>query len=549
MPKIYPGSNEVVFQGETLKYFCKESENDRRKVILIFSGFRPAGTLDFFGNSIKPIRNEVIWLHDAFGENSTESYYLFSRGENGPERAVTEFIDNLISERGITRQDVIVAGFSKGGSAALYFAYKLGLGACVTGVPQFAIGSYVKNNWPAKYSDFSGDRDDFIEIADKYIRECIEESEAAPPVYLITSEADPQYKHEILPNLSLLADSKHFNMVKTESKLVGSHVEVTPYNVPMIQSLFLMLSEGIEPRFGLVQNGFNEDPQKNYEINAESRFDAYLNELKILDGYVSLEYDSIIRGVTNDKHGLTDRRISIGESFVIPTGSIYAEENSKKYYQSSWVDYSYTRTRPVDSQGIALECFPEGVNLIVAQTRSRISGGSWIETPIVSKREFTELIFWGGYYYWFQCGVQGVYISKFPINSIMQLKPDPLWNKLHKIEVDNKNRTMEIQGRLLPHGVTAGKWGEVYYQLLFESDTSTIKLEPLGQLERPIKNYPPSTNKSYFSNRYNSPISLESLESGKWTVQVIGRSSQMIFSSGSLAVLNVDKKSIQLQKI
>lgn len=394
MPKINAGNQEIVLHGHTVKYFCKPSENDRRKVIIIFSGFRPAGTLDFFGNSVKPIRNEVIWIHDSFGEKGSMSYYLFNKGKNGPENAIADFIDIVAEDRGITRQDIILAGFSKGGTAALYYAYKLGVGACVVTVPQFAIGSYVKNYWGGIYSEFSGDQEDFIEMADAYISNGIQESEVKPHIYLITSDADPQFETEIQPNLELLTSNENFNLIKTESTLVSNHVEVTPYNVPTIQSLFLLLSEGIIPKIGFSENGITEEPRITYEISADNDFDAYLADLKVADGHMSIVYDSIVRGVTNDRHGLTDRRISIGESFTAMMGSIYAAENSKKYYQSQFHDYSHTRTRPVDPQGILLENLPEGTHLIVAQTKARNGGGNWLETPLVSKRKFSDLVFW-----------------------------------------------------------------------------------------------------------------------------------------------------------
>lgn len=550
MGKIRAGSNEEVFEGETLKYFCKESENDRRKIILIFSGFRPAGTLDFFGNSIKPIRNEVIWLHDSFGMNGTESYYLFSNGQNGPECSVTSFIDALAQERGIDRKDIISAGFSKGGSAALYYAYKLGLGGCITSVPQFAIGSYMKNHWVKKFQDYSGGQAGFIDMADQYIRKCIEDSNFNPPVYLITSFADDQYETEIKPNLKLLSSKDNFNLIVTDSPLVGRHVEVTPYNVPTIQSLFLMLSEGIFPEIGVVHNGSTAEAPANYEISENTPFEAYLDEISINGGRLQLVYDSILRGVTSDKHGLTDRKILIGKSLEVLAGSIFSEENTKKYYRSKLVDYSFTKTRVLEPQGVLLDNLKEGTHQIIAQTRKRgaDSDTAWLETPIVSRSEITKLIFWKDNYFWIKGSPNGVFISRFRIENMLMPKIDEVWNTVNKLAVDEDTNTLEIQGRLLPHGVTAERWGEVYYQLLLQNNKLDNHVVALGQLERPLENYPATINKSFYSNLYAQPVRLDGLSEGTWEIRVVGHNAQVAFTSGIIATLHIDNGSIFLQR-
>lgn len=154
-----------------------------------------------------------------------------------------------------------------------------------------------------------------------------------------------------------------------------------------------------------------------------------------------------------------------------------------------------------------------------------------------------------GYYYWFQCNDQGAYITKKPVNELPAISPDATWNVIHKLEINNENKTLEIQGRLLPHGVIAGQWGDVHYQLVFQKESTDTWAESLGQLERPVDGYSSTTSKSYFSNFYNSPIKLDGLSDGQWTIQVVGRAEHMIFSSGPVAKLKIENSSVELTKL
>ena len=52
-----------------------------------------------------------------------------------------------MKELGMEKDQVTVTGFSKGGSAALYYGLKLGIRNIICAVPQIYIGNYIDNNW------------------------------------------------------------------------------------------------------------------------------------------------------------------------------------------------------------------------------------------------------------------------------------------------------------------------------------------------------------------------------------------------------------------
>src|SRR5699024_7599995 len=59
-------------------------------------------------------------------------------------------------------------------------------------------------------------------------------------VVLLTSPADAQYLTEAAPLAGLLSGYENFFTVSTLSPLVTKHVDVTPYDVPLINALLLL---------------------------------------------------------------------------------------------------------------------------------------------------------------------------------------------------------------------------------------------------------------------------------------------------------------------
>lgn len=134
------------FSGTTgkLRYKYRQGNSDRNHLLIIFSGFRHKGTLDFGGDAIESIRHNVLWVYDEFGEEEENCYYLLQKGSFIPLNTVVEFLEKISESYGISFENMTFAGFSKGGSAALYFGLRFDVGAVIATVPQLYIGSYVQ---------------------------------------------------------------------------------------------------------------------------------------------------------------------------------------------------------------------------------------------------------------------------------------------------------------------------------------------------------------------------------------------------------------------
>lgn len=130
---------------------------------------------------------------------------MLEGGKFGPREIVDNFIDEVRRELGLEFHNLTYAGFSKGGTAAIYFGLRHQVGAIITTVPQFYLGSYAKKNWP-KVFDFMRDKAKDLNqqqsTFDALLPECLAQNKnSVSHLYIFTSRSDAQFPVEIEPNL------------------------------------------------------------------------------------------------------------------------------------------------------------------------------------------------------------------------------------------------------------------------------------------------------------------------------------------------------------
>ena len=125
--------------GVLVKYKHKPKKYDFRHLIIVFSGFLKTtpGNYDF-ANALNDCPCDIIWINDNF--EGKYSYYLANNMDFKIETAIIELISVMVKSNKLTLKDVTVTGFSKGGSAALYYGIKLNISNIVATVPQIYIG-------------------------------------------------------------------------------------------------------------------------------------------------------------------------------------------------------------------------------------------------------------------------------------------------------------------------------------------------------------------------------------------------------------------------
>lgn len=246
--------HEIINNVEIL-YKYKDRKYDNKHLIFVFSGFLANRDLDYdFENVLEHCPARIIWLKDLFRQDY--SYYLCQNMDFSYSDALSKFIENKILEFGMSRQDVTFTGFSKGGSAALYFGIKHNIKNIVVTVPQINIGNYIINHHPRVAKHILGDvqNKENIDKLNNIILQAIEQDKNNDRnIYLLSSKADEQYPTEILPNLEKLGKYKNFNLLMSNSLLVTEHKDVTPYHVPLLLGIYYSLAQGAIPKYGNIE--------------------------------------------------------------------------------------------------------------------------------------------------------------------------------------------------------------------------------------------------------------------------------------------------------
>jgi len=242
--------------GIEIKFKKKNRKYDTKHLIVVFSGFGGTGefTYDFEG-ALQDCPADILWIKDDFFEHCT--YYLCKGMNFSVEFAVHDFIKKNLEELNLTKEQCTVAGFSKGGSAALYFGTKYNIKNILSTVPQFYVGSYARKNWPVVANHMMGEDSEInVKAIDHLITDVIKEDKILDKnIYLLTSCADKQYMPEIAPNLSSLIKYKNFNLLLSTSILVREHNQVTVHHLPLILGILYSLAQGAAPRYGYTELG------------------------------------------------------------------------------------------------------------------------------------------------------------------------------------------------------------------------------------------------------------------------------------------------------
>lgn len=230
-----------------IKYLFKPRKYDCNYLIVVFSGF---GATDYFTydlkNSLLQINANVLWIKDDFNENVA---YYYAVNNSQIHNKINKFIENFAKEINIEKKNIILSGFSKGGSAALFYGALYNYKNIISTVPQFKISDYCLK---------SKKEDVLVHIGVEYnqlnkiILDSIQsDTNLEKNIYFLTSEADEQYISQVESNLKYLYKYENFNLFYSQSILVRSHNQVTSHHLQLIMSWLYSLISGAIPKYGI----------------------------------------------------------------------------------------------------------------------------------------------------------------------------------------------------------------------------------------------------------------------------------------------------------
>ncbi len=182
------------------------------ELLIVFSAFpskNRSATYQYV-NSFKYLDVNKLYIMDNFGPNkSGGSYYLAHNKDFYIEKAVSQLIENVINKLGIDKRNVITAGTSKGGFAALYFAFKYELGNVVAGAPQTLLGNYLSERKKSCFEYIAGNiNESNINYLNSLLYDAVNNSNNKPNVFLHVGKGEHHYSEHVIPFCEHLNDKQ-----------------------------------------------------------------------------------------------------------------------------------------------------------------------------------------------------------------------------------------------------------------------------------------------------------------------------------------------------
>lgn len=519
--------SEEVIDDVRIKYKSQAGKSDRKHLLVIFSGFREHGTFDFGGKALSVLNCDVIWIDDTF--DGHYSYYMLAKHGRAISNSINAFIERKLAELGIQKEACTLAGFSKGGSAALYYMSKFGYKNVVSTVPQFNISGYVKSNWKNEVIPmFGSSSGPLIKEYENVIAQSIENDlDTNKNIYLVTSPADEQYETEIQPNLHLLEKYDNFNLITSKTPLVTKHDEVTRYNVAPIIAIFNLLTEGFAPALGNVANGSCMDKDENISAmtsngpRAVSSIDfAYVdNNQLFIEGFAFFKHVPVTSYKSIRTWLLLVRD---NETIRIRLGQKENKALNAKLYDRKFVDYSFAQFATMKHQGIDITELPSGRYEVMIELAVDEYEAPEI-LPATPSRKILSNDLSGDSLTQIKSGGKGLVLTKSP--GMPQTQIDSYF-ELSKLEVaDNKLFT---QGYFTPRDFDIDQWGSINYFARFtEQESLQSSVIPLANAHRDDTSRRSGDSlrdqsKAYFATKGYKGLDITGLRNGTYHIDIIG---------------------------
>lgn len=546
---LHNGDHTFEGQNGKLKYKFSKSTSDRRHLLVIFSGFRDKGTLDF-GRALDGIRNNILWIYDEFEEAGENCYYYMAENKTEPRDLVDEFLESVCTSLNLEWSNISVAGFSKGGSAALYYGLRHRVGAVISTVPQFLIGRYVRQSWPAVFDFMRGSEEP--DIAQKTLDAVIPQTlaghaDAQTYVYVLTSPADHQYEEEIKPYLGELRQLAHFNLLVSESPLITQHNEVTAYNVPALMSLFQLTADGLYPEFGEVHTSVDASGEIAAAQRSYRQGVANVEQIMTSGGRLDIKAATFIRGVAQPDYSSMSRELQVvlasGEKTILPLGKGIDKTISRRYVQETFVDYRAASSTTPNHAGYALSAFPEGKSKLSVSMRGKSGSSSVIATVTTLTPQFRHsidndfLLLWNS-------DEDGAEVERRTIRDI------PVsWNSfvsIDELHISDEHK-FHIHGWFAPLGTTINQWGDALYYLVLANEERSYTFQ-LGMLDKAKLaqqiDLSATLSKAYVSDIRNQGVDLSQVLTGDYEASLLCVNKDVVARTKKIASLAVDTSSL-----
>ncbi|GER21936.1 hypothetical protein NCCP1664_04330 [Zafaria cholistanensis] len=526
---MHPDDHEFVYEGLSVIYKHRRSLQDRRHLLVVFSGgFGPKRGYDLNGSVVDGIRTDILWIRDLF--DGDFSYYIrtHKHGTRVAE-AVAALIEKIRLERGLEKHHCTLFGISKGATGALYHGLANDYPNIVAVSPRMTIGSGNRQLRPDILRQLIGeDTDEGVAEIDAVMPDLLaNDTNTARNIYLFSSPADGQYKTEIAPFLADFERYDNFNFVLTDSPLVKRHRDVASYNVPLLLATVAALGEGAPPRYGHVRNGIGSFvsalPQPSLETVRQRRETVgRLTALTLRKGRLYPEGILFTKGMDTRKSGPLSRKLTLAsdvdrKGYTLDT--LPDDKLSRTYFENEFCDYSHGRFSSRKREGINLAGLPDGqyrLGLELAQ-----HGVTTVVDAVPADPHDAAMVMGGKLVRLHSTG-GSVSLHKGPVLGA------PMPGSHFEVSGSwARGNRVHVEGRYVLPGQRAPKHGDIQYHLVFvkPGTASPVTSRALGTSKRsfpgnrvgdPLGDY----GHTYFASRAYEGVKADGLAPGEYDVYV-----------------------------
>ena len=190
------------FEGDVgLNYLhvpARDPANDGRLVV-VFTAIHSLGDFTYnYKTTVDESGLGALYILDDFGDQG--AYYLQDHGDRAAFRSVQALIAEKLAELGLENADLVMAGSSKGGAAALLHGLAARAGSIYVGAPQTRIGSFVAKPHPNILRLMTGGTgpEDIAQL-DRVLFEAADSAETTTSVTLLVGDKDHHYANHAAP--------------------------------------------------------------------------------------------------------------------------------------------------------------------------------------------------------------------------------------------------------------------------------------------------------------------------------------------------------------
>ncbi|EMY34368.1 hypothetical protein D477_009955 [Arthrobacter crystallopoietes BAB-32] len=468
-----------VHEGVTVHCKTRPAKLDRRHLIVMFAGIRPIDSYEFDGRGSSDSQANWLWLKDDFG--GQYSYYLCNGLDFSVERAVIAAIEAELERLGLSREECTLAGFSKGGFAALYFGLKYDFPNIVASAPQIYVGSHTNKHRPVihRHLTCTGDVAE-RQLLDRLIPDAVAaDTRRDRNIYVFSSPKDQFHFEQVEPALPMLRQYSNFNYIETDSDIVDEHSDVTRYNMPLLLSTLYALGDNVAPRFGEVRNGEPQEPEQAAAVLRRQRDSAgavaELRSGRFEGSKFFPEGVAFLRGHSATQPSALSTSVVLSGTagtFDFPLVQVQDRGIYQTFYDEAFCDYRFGKFR-APKDGVDMEALPGG-DYEVRLALTAPEAGTVTAACTSSRQTGAEGSDGSGYLLRFRSGPNGGLLQKRPIVGTEPTQAkfaiDRQWARADRVHFD---------GTLAVRGVEMTSWSSGRYYLVLSSG-STVRSFPLA---------------------------------------------------------------------